>query len=76
MEKEKTVFKKALQKNETVLLNVLATKVLGTVSSVSNDKIGITLNNSYLPYYTGDKAIISRRVENVWVLAGSGTIYD
>ncbi len=75
-EKEKNVFKKQLQKNEVVLLNVLAAKVLGTVSSVSNDKVGITLNNSYLPYYTGDKAIISRKVENVWVLAGSGTIYD
>ncbi len=76
IDKEKNVFKKPLQKNEMVLLNVLAAKVLGTVSSIANEKVGITLNNSYLPYYTGDKAIISRKVENVWVLAGSGTIYD
>lgn len=75
-DKEKTVFKKPLQKNETVLVNVLASKVLGTVDSLSGDMVTIFLNNSYLPYYSGDKAVISRKTENVWVLAGSGAIYD
>jgi translation initiation factor 2 subunit 3 len=75
-EKEKSVFKKSLQKNEIVLLNVLAAKVLGTVNTILNDKVTITLNNSSLPYYVGDKAVLSRKVDNVWILAGSGTIYD
>lgn len=75
-EKEKNVFKKPLQKNETVLVNALASKILGTVNSIVNEKITIVFPNSLLPYYVGDKAIISRKVENVWVLAGSGTIYD
>ncbi len=74
-DKERNVFKKPLQKNEVVLLNVLASKMLGTVASVQNDKVTITFTNSLLPYYTGDRAILSRRVENVWVLAGSGTVY-
>ncbi len=75
-EKEKTQFKRPIQMNETVLLNVLASKILGTVTSVSGDKISINLGDSYLPYYKGDKAIVSRKAENVWVLAGAGTIYD
>ena len=75
-EKEKTYFKKPLQKNELVLLNVLASKVLGTVFSVANGKAVILLNNSLLPYYIGDKAILSRKMENVWSLAGSGTILE
>ncbi len=75
-EKEKSVFKRPLQKNETVLVNVLASKILGAVNSIANDKVTIVFNNSNLAYYPGDKVILSRKVENVWVLAGSGTIYD
>ncbi|MCL5009840.1 MAG: translation initiation factor IF-2 subunit gamma [Candidatus Parvarchaeota archaeon] len=74
-EKEKNIFKKPIQKNETVLLNILSSKILGTVISTQNNKITIIFNNSLLPYYIGDKAIISRKVDNVWVLAGSGTVY-
>jgi translation initiation factor 2 subunit 3 len=73
--KEKEVFKKPLQKNETVLINVLASKVLGIVSSVSGNKVTFNLGDSPVPYFTGDNAIVSRRVENVWILAGSGIIY-
>lgn len=74
-EKEKNVFKKQLQKNEVVLLNVLASKILGTVTLIQNDKVTIAFTNALLPYYIGDRAIISRKVDNVWVLAGSGTVY-
>lgn len=74
-EKEKNVFKKPIQKNEIVLLNVLASKVLGTVTSIQSNKLTVAFNNSLLPYNIGDRAIVSRKVDNVWVLAGSGTIY-
>ncbi len=76
VEKEKNQFKKSIQMNEVVLVNVLASKILGTVTAISGDKVTLNLGNSFLPYYKGDKAIISRKVENVWVLAGAGTIYD
>ncbi|MCL4399429.1 translation initiation factor IF-2 subunit gamma [Candidatus Parvarchaeota archaeon] len=75
-EKEKQKFKRPIQRNESVLVNVLASKVLGTVTSVNGRKVTIFLNNSFLPYFLGDKAIISRKVDNIWVLAGAGTIYD
>ncbi len=76
-EREKTMFKKPLQKNEIVLINVLASKVLGTVFSVSGDKVAIIMNNNaQIPCYNGDKAVISRKLDNVWVLSGSGLIYD
>lgn len=76
LEKEKTIFKRSIQKNETILVNVLASKILGTVSSLSNEKLTVTFANAQLAYYLGDKAIISRKIENVWSLAGFGIIYD
>ncbi len=75
-QKEKEVFKKPLQKNETVLLNILASKVLGTVASVSGGKVSFNLADAPVPYFLNDKAIVSRKSENTWVLAGSGVIYD
>ena len=69
-------FDKPVQKNETVLLNVLSSKVLGTVTSVSGSKVTINLGNSFLPYFMGDQAILSRKLNNVWTIAGSGNIYE
>jgi translation initiation factor 2 subunit 3 len=69
-------FDKPIQKGETVLLNVLASKVLGTVVSNLQNKVILNLGNSYLPYFLNDKAIISRKINNVWTLAGSGKIYE
>ena len=69
-------FDKPIQKGETVLLNVLASKVLGTVVSNLQNKVILNLGNSYLPYFLSDKAIISRKINNVWTLAGSGKIYE
>ena len=69
-------FSRPPQKNETVLLNVLASKVLGTVVSYSNNGIVINLGNSALPYFIGERAILSRKINNVWTIAGSGSIYE
>ncbi len=69
-------FEKPLQKNEIVLLNVLASKVLGTVITASNKSVVLNLGSSYLPYFAEDKAIISRKVNNVWTIAGSGNISE
>ncbi len=69
-------FNKPIQKGEIVLLNVLASKVLGTVVSQLQNKLVINLENSYLPYFLEDLAIVSRKINNVWVLAGSGKIYE
>ena len=69
-------FDKPMQKGETILLNVLASKVLGTVVSQLQSKVTVNLGNSYLPYFLEDTAIISRKVNNVWTLAGSGKIYE
>ena len=73
---EKNLFKRSIQKNEVVLLNILAGKALATVTAVSGNKVVAALSNSVLPYYVGDNAIISRKLDNVWTLAGSGKIYD
>ncbi|MCL4362494.1 MAG: translation initiation factor IF-2 subunit gamma [Candidatus Parvarchaeota archaeon] len=72
----KDKFSKPPQKNETVLLNVLSSKVLGTVVSYSNNGIIINLGNSALPYFIGERAILSRKINNVWTIAGSGNIYE
>ncbi|MCL4398430.1 MAG: translation initiation factor IF-2 subunit gamma [Candidatus Parvarchaeota archaeon] len=69
-------FEKPLQKNETVLLNVLSSKVLGTVVSYSGSGVVLNLGNSALPYFIGERAILSRKINNVWTLAGSGNIYE
>jgi translation initiation factor 2 subunit 3 len=69
-------FDKPLQKNETVLLNVLSSKVLGTVVSSSNNGVVINLGASSLPYFVGERAILSRKLNNVWTVAGSGNIYE
>jgi translation initiation factor 2 subunit 3 len=69
-------FDKPLQKNETVLLNVLASKVLGTVVSYSNNGLILNLGASSLPYFVGELAILSRKLNNVWTIAGSGNIYE
>ncbi|MEM0143746.1 MAG: hypothetical protein QXL94_07370, partial [Candidatus Parvarchaeum sp.] len=69
-------FGKPPQKNETVLLNVLSSKILGTVVSYSNNGIVINLGNSALPFFIGERAILSRKINNVWTLAGSGNIYE
>ncbi len=69
-------FEKPLQKGETVLLNVLASKVLGTVVSSSSNGVVINLGDSSLPYFKDDNAILSRKINNVWTIAGSGSIYD
>ncbi len=74
-DKEKAVFRSPIQRNETVLLNVLASKALGTVVNVTGNKVTITVNNGVVPFTSGDRAIISRKFDNVWVLAGSGKIY-
>ncbi len=72
--KESSVFKKGIQKNEPVLVNVLSSKALGIVSYISNDKVDIIFENTVVPFFEKDKVIISRRVDNVWVLAGYGII--
>ncbi len=69
-------FDKPIQKGEILLLNVLASKVLGIVAVQNQNKIIINIENSFLPYFLGDTAIISRKVNNVWTLAGSGKIYE
>jgi translation initiation factor 2 subunit 3 len=69
-------FDKPLQKNETVLLNVLASKVLGTVVSYVNSSVVLNLGTSSLPYFVGERAILSRKLNNVWTVAGSGNIYE
>ena len=73
---EKNLFKKSMQRNEVVLLNILAGKALATVTAVSGNKITVSIINSVLPYFIGDNAIVSRKLDNVWTLAGSGKIYD
>ncbi|MDP8012804.1 MAG: translation initiation factor IF-2 subunit gamma [Nanoarchaeota archaeon] len=75
-EKEVTLFKKPIQKNEMVLLNILAGKALGTVVEVRGGDVKIVLNNTVLPFFSGDKGVVSRRVEGVWYLAGSCTVYE
>ncbi len=69
-------FNKPLQKGEVVLINVLASKVLGTIVSQIQNKVIINLGDTFLPYFPGDQAIISRKLNNVWTLAGAGKIYE
>ena len=75
MDKEKSLFKRPLQKNEEVLINILAGKSIGVVTEVRNNKVKIVLNNNMvLPFFNGDKVIVSRKIDNIWYLAGSGKI--
>lgn len=69
-------FNKPLQKGEVVLINVLASKVLGTIVSQIQNKVIINLGDTFLPYFPEDQAIISRKLNNVWTLAGAGKIYE
>jgi len=71
---DKKVFDKPIQKGEALLLNILSSRAVGTVQEISRGEMYISLGDVSIPFFTGDKAVVSRKVKNAWTLAGSGTI--
>ncbi|MBE5727811.1 hypothetical protein IHE50_00110, partial [Candidatus Parvarchaeota archaeon] len=72
--KEKTVFDKPIQKGEALLLNVLSSRAVGTAQDISKGELYVNLGEVSIPFFSGDRVIVSRKVKNTWTLAGSGTL--
>ncbi|MCW1294087.1 MAG: translation initiation factor IF-2 subunit gamma [Candidatus Parvarchaeota archaeon] len=70
----KTIFDKPLQKGESILINVLSSRAIGIIQDISKGGISLVLGEVSIPFFTGDKVIVSRKVKNAWTLAGSGII--
>lgn len=71
---DKAVFDKPLQKGEAMLINILSSRAVGTAQDIYKGGISLVLGEVSIPFFTGDKVIVSRKVKNAWTLAGSGMI--